>query len=688
MRPMSLILSKLEKVKRSGKGYTARCPGHDDNHASLSVREVEDGKVLLKCHATCTLEAILKALGLEKRDLFVNQPDQPQTSNSSKYIAIYDYHDEQGKLLFQVCRTKDKQFPQRRPDGKGGWVWGLDGILKVLYRLPKILEAVKAGQLILTCEGEKDVNNLVRLSFEATCNPGGAMKWEDSFSKALQGAKIGILPDNDQPGRNHANLVASSLYGIASEIRIIELPGLPEKGDVSDWLSNGGTKEQLQRLIEQAPLWQPPIKAVEAIENVSEDDLEPIPDIKWPTLNEDALYGLAGDIVRTIGPHTESDPAAILLQYLAIYGNRIGRSAYFTVESDRHYGNIFTVMVGASAKARKGTSYGRIKKLFKDADPSFLSPPGGLVSGEGLVFHVRDIIHETIQDPKTGNSQQVCRDSGVTDKRLLVYESEFSSVLKVLKREGNTLSEILRQAWDSGDLNTLAKNSKTKATNAHISLIGHITKEELRKEINEVSYANGFGNRILWCLVKRSKYLPEGSQVPESEMNKLKIQIRKSIEFAHTVTELKRDEGARQHWQEIYKQLSEGKPGLAGAMASRAEAQVLRLSCIYALFDLSASIRIEHIKAALAVWNYCLQSCGFIFGSAIGDPIADQIRQALQEKPEGMTRTEIRDLLGRNKNIKEIIRSLTVLLEYGLVKKEIRHSKTKPYEIWISSDPI
>jgi len=499
MRPMSLILSKLEKVKRSGKGYTARCPAHDDHHASLSIREVEDGKVLLKCHAICSLEAILKALGLEKRDLFVNQPDQPQTSNSSKYVAIYDYHDEQGKLLFQVCRTKDKQFPQRRPDGKGGWIWSLEGVPKVLYRLPKILAAVKAGGLILTCEGEKDVNNLVKLSFEATCNPGGAIKWEDSFSKALQGAKIGILPDNDLAGRNHANLVASSLYSIASEVKIIELPGLPEKGDVSDWLANGGTKEQLERLVEQAPLWQPQLQATEAQKNVSEDELELIPDIKWPTLNEGALYGLTGDIVKTIEPHTESDPVAILIQFLVTFGSRVGRKAFFRVERGRHYGNLFTVMIGASSKARKGTSFEWIKDLFKVTDPSFQSPPGGLVSGEGLIFHVRDAIHETTLDPKTGNPQQICSDKGVEDKRLLIYESEFSSVLKVLKREGNTLSEILRQAWDSGDLNTLAKNSKTKATNAHISLVGHITKEELRKELNEVSYANGFGNRILWC---------------------------------------------------------------------------------------------------------------------------------------------------------------------------------------------
>lgn len=478
----------------------------------------------------------------------------------------------------------------------------------------------------------------------------------------------------------HGGNLAKACREAGYFVQIASWPLQSGKG-LDDLLLNGREPE-VKTWLEEIPEVKP----------IEERDLEPypdlIPDVKWPVLSEEAFYGLAGDVARTIDPHTESDPAAILLQFLVTFGSRAGRKPYFKVERDSHYGNLFAVMVGASSKARKGTSFGWIKDLFKDADPKFETPPGGLVSGEGLIFHVRDPIYEMVKDSKTRELKETCKDEGVEDKRLLIYESEFSSVLKVLKREGNTLSEILRQAWDSGDLNTLAKNSKTKATSAHVSLIGHITSQELKKEIDEVSYANGFGNRILWCLVRRSKYLPEGSQVPEKEMNELKIRLHKAIEFAELIEEMKRDEKARQIWEGLYKQLSEGKPGLAGAMASRAEAQVLRLSCIYASLDQSAEIRIEHLLAAVAVWNFCFQSCKFIFGTALGNPVADQIREALKRKPEGMTRSEIYNMFGKNKASKQIIKALTFLLEHSLVKKQIRKTKGRPVEVWVSNEDI
>ena len=424
-----------------------------------------------------------------------------------------------------------------------------------------------------------------------------------------------------------------------------------------------------------------------SIEDSLDSDIEIISDIKWPVLPQEALYGLAGDVVRTIEPHTESDPKAILMQFLGSFGNRVGRNPYFLVERTRHYLNLFILIVGATAKARKGTSLDWIKYLMKLADFDFGTPVGGLVSGEGLIFHVRDAIHEITQDSKTGDYKDICKDEGVKDKRLLVCESEFSAVLKVLKREGNTLSETIRQAWDSGDLNTLAKNSKTKATNAHISLIGHITTQELRKELDEVSYANGFGNRILWCLVKRSKYLPMGSQVPETEINELKVRLQKTIEFSKNIKDMRRDNIAEKAWEELYRELSEGKPGLSGVMASRAEAQVLRLSCIYALLDLSSIIRIEHLMAAISVWKYCFESCRYIFGDALGDPLADQIRESIRESTNGLTRSEIYNMF-RRYTLKQIEKSLTVLIENSLVKREIRKTKGRPVEVWVSNEEM
>ena len=183
-------------------------------------------------------------------------------------IATYDYPDEIGELLYQVCRYSKKDFKQRRPDGKGGWIWNLKDVRKVLYRLPELIEAMAHGRTILIPEGEKDVNNLWKIGLPATCNPGGASqpgkktKWRIEYSETLRGADVVLFPDNDEPGWNHVEQVGMSLRGIAARVRVLVMPNSHK--DVSDWLAAGGTREQLDALIEQAPDWIPPGPSEEA----------------------------------------------------------------------------------------------------------------------------------------------------------------------------------------------------------------------------------------------------------------------------------------------------------------------------------------------------------------------------------------------------------------------------------------
>lgn len=170
---------------------------------------------------------------------------------NGKIVATYDYFSPTGNLLFQVCRMEPKRFLQRRPDGMGGWVWNMNGVEPVLYHLPSLA----AAALVYIVEGERDVGTLTALGLTATCNAGGAGKWRASYNKALQGKAVVILPDNDDPGRSHAQTVARNLHGVAASIKVVELPGLPQKGDVSDWLDSGGTPEQLRSLMQDAPEW-------------------------------------------------------------------------------------------------------------------------------------------------------------------------------------------------------------------------------------------------------------------------------------------------------------------------------------------------------------------------------------------------------------------------------------------------
>jgi 5S rRNA maturation endonuclease (ribonuclease M5) len=274
------FISRLGPEARPSKtstGWTARCPAHDDRRASLSVTEAGD-KLLIHCHAGCRIEDICAAVGLSVKDLFLDAHRDGNAGGKPRIIATYDYHDESGNLLFQVVRFEPKDFRQRAPDGKGGWTWRTAGVRKVLYRLPEVIAAVKAGTPVLIPEGEKDANALAGLGFCATCNAGGASrpgdrKWLPEFADVLRGANVFILPDKDEPGRRHAQNVAQSLFGQAARIAIVELPdrdGKPVK-DASDWLSAGGDAAELSALLDAAPEWRLPENKVVELTPVGGD---------------------------------------------------------------------------------------------------------------------------------------------------------------------------------------------------------------------------------------------------------------------------------------------------------------------------------------------------------------------------------------------------------------------------------
>lgn len=409
------------------------------------------------------------------------------------------------------------------------------------------------------------------------------------------------------------------------------------------------------------------------------------------TLDPQALYGLAGEIVRTVEPYSESDPAALLLNTLTAFGNTIGCSAHATVNHDEHPGRLFVVQVGPTAKGRKGTGWTPIKYLFSMVDSEWSKDriKTGLSTGEGLIFNVRDPIYK--QEPirekgRVIDYQQVMTDPGESDKRLLVIEPEFASTLTVMGREGNTLSAVMRQAWDDGDLSPLTRNNPIKSTGAHVSIIGHITQQELLARMDDTSKANGFANRFLWSVVKRSKELPEGADVPIEILEKLADKLSTPVDFARKGGVVKRDDPARELWARVYGPLSEGRPGLTGAILSRAEAQVLRLSVLYALLDLTTAVSVAHLNAALALWKYCEASAEAIFGTRLGDPVADRILDALREGGDaGMSENDIYELFGRNRSANERDRALSLLKELRLVKSEQIPTGGRPRTVWVAT---
>ncbi len=414
----------------------------------------------------------------------------------------------------------------------------------------------------------------------------------------------------------------------------------------------------------------------------------------WPVLDEAACYGLAGEMVRMIDPHTEADPVALLAQLHAAFGSVIGRNPHFIAEADYHGLNLFAVLVGDTSKGRKGSSWGQVRRIFHGIDETWADGRvlSGLSSGEGLIWAVRDEItkQEPIRDKgrATGEYQTVVVDPGVDDKRLFVLEPEFASTIRVLERDGSTLSPVIRQAWDTGNLRTMTKNNPARATGAHISIVAHITRDELLRLLNTTEAGNGFCNRFLWLCVRRSKSLPEGGQIQSADLAPLVARLKDAERFARSVGELRRDEKARTMWREVYPALSEGKPSLLGAVINRGEAQVMRLACLYALEDMSYVVRPEHLMAALALWQYCEASARYIFGQRLGDPVADELLTALRNHPDGMTRTNIRDWFGRNRKAYEIDRALRALAKQGLARMEDEKTSGRPAERWFAGTGV
>jgi len=415
--------------------------------------------------------------------------------------------------------------------------------------------------------------------------------------------------------------------------------------------------------------------------------------ISWPRpLAAEALHGLSGEIVRALDPHTEADVAGVLTHLLVAVGNALGRSPYWSVGGVKHHPNLFCINVGATA-ARKGTAKAAAFFAAKQADLAWYSErvQSGLSSGEGLIWAVRDAIkeHQPIKEKgRVVDYQDVVVDQGIDDKRLLVVEAEFGSTLKMMERDGNVLSATLRQAWDGDDLRILTKSKAATATNVHVSLIGHITREELLKHLTETEQVNGFANRLLWVAVQRSKLLPSGGRLHDVDLAELIDRLQKAVQLAKTVTEMRMDPQAQELWQAVYEKLvGDHRIGLFGAATARAAPQTIRLALIYALLDCSAIIRTEHLSAALEVWRYCEDSARYLFGDRVGDRIADSllgvIRSALGE---GMTRTDLMAHFGRNLPADKIERGLAALATHSLIRREIDAATGgRPAERWIAN---
>jgi hypothetical protein len=417
-------------------------------------------------------------------------------------------------------------------------------------------------------------------------------------------------------------------------------------------------------------------------EEIYDPNLPQHDDPAWPEPANAALYGLAGEAVTRLIPNTEADQAALLLQFLVSFGNAVGRGPHFLVEGTKHYSNLFIVLAGQTAKARKGTSADRIRQLFETADPQWTEHcvRGGISSGEGIIWAIRDPIYSL----KKG--QLECTDTGIDDKRLLLDEREYQQALTVMTRPGNTVSRIIRDAWDGREqIESLTKNSPARVTAPMISIVSHITMEELRQSLDKTAMANGYANRFLFACVRRGQLLPHGGESNGRTITMLSQRISEALAKARVHERITMTPAATKRWAEIYAALSVEQPGLLGAITARAEAQTLRLALVFALTDGVGEIDEVHLDAALAVWRYSEASAKLIFGDTVGDPLADEILRALRASfITGMTRSELLLMFRNTQRTNAIGAALNRLLQLGKVRNEQSATGGRPVERWFA----
>lgn len=602
--------------------------------------------------------------------------------------TFYEVRSRDGTLAAIHKRTD-------RPDGGKDVIWlkaegtiGLNGT--PTKELPLFgIDRIGDAEMVVVVEGEKAALALQGLGITAVGTVTGASSAPSATVLAdLTGRAVLLWPDNDEPGRKHMQRIAEALSGIAV-VAWVEWLEAPDKGDAADFVVDRTADDVRALLASASPTTDASTSERSEIGERSAVD----PDLsspdslvsqqRWPApLAPEAFHGLAGEFTRAVEPHTEADPAAILASLLVTVGALAGPEVHALAGDAEHPARLYILITGDTSKGRKGTSGASIHTVASLVDPDF-DMAGGLSSGEGLIFHVRDPIEKMVQvgRGKSRHPELQVVDPGVEDKRLLVRESEFATVLRVLQRDGNSLSAVMRTAWESDDLRTLTKNSPLRATGAHVAVLGHVSREELLRYLDRTDLANGFINRFIIIAAKRQRLLPNGGNVPYEVLLGFADRLRDVVAWAREPRLIRRDDDAERMWAEVYEQLSEGRPGLLGAATNRAEAQVLRLQVTYALLDRSPVIRPEHVLAGLAVWQYADASAKWVFGDALGDTVADEILKALRLRQE-MTRTDISDHFGRHVPRHRIEQALDLLLSDERITRTMEQTKGRPREIY------
>lgn len=405
---------------------------------------------------------------------------------------------------------------------------------------------------------------------------------------------------------------------------------------------------------------------------------------QWPARPAVMLeHGVVGDLMRRVEHETESDPVAMATTFLVCLGNVIGRSPHAMVDGTRHGINLFASIVGGTGEGRKGTSLGVVRAVMREVDPDwvkFCRTPN-LTSGEGLIDRVRDPVFRMMpkKGSKTGEVEEVMVETGVDDKRLLCTIEELAGTMRAGKSERSTLFQTMREAWDGSDLATMSKNSRRTATEPHVSIVAHITPEELNKLQTDADIYGGSWNRLLWIVSKRARLRPHGGDF--DDLAALQRQVLEVVAHGQSIGRMRRSREADRLWEaEYYRRASSRSGGVLGAIIGRAEPQILRLAMLAALCRRGATVERDDLAAALDLWRYVEQSVRMVFAGS-EDPLVARVIETIVSQP-GITRSTLHRAVAKTMPAGKFVDLLATVVATGAVVAERTETSGRPREVW------
>lgn len=382
-----------------------------------------------------------------------------------------------------------------------------------------------------------------------------------------------------------------------------------------------------------------------------------------PQLDDAALHGLPGEVVRTIAPYTEADNAAVLASFLTIFGCYVGPSPRM-IAGGVHPARLHTLIIGRSAKARKGSSVFPLLQIFEQIDPDWTQNQivGGFGSGEAVISTAAD-----------------------GDPRVLIREEEFAKILAVAARQGSTISQLLRGAWDSGKLERRLAGSSQVVEGAHIALLAHVTVGEFLEKLERTDVSGGTVNRLLMVAAGRSKRISRGAALPDDELSRLVKLTREAVARSRHLGRMRYTPAGGALWDVMYDHLADDDPpGPLGDAIARAEPQVLRLSITYAAADGTAEIDVPHLSAAYAVWQYARATAAEVFPSRpLSDDETKLLRALVEAGDAGLTGDQKRDVFHRHRTAEQIETMLATLHRMGLAVTSKVPTGGRPMELTV-----